>query len=134
MDDHHTAVKPALEKKVWDGTERRGSSRIKLGGTVKLQMEDASFPIWAELVDISLGGCYVKMLIPTSVGSPVSLTFNINQQSVTTKGRVVTADQGVGAGIRFELDPTEMVDLWRLLRKMGSEIIRDKSKQVQDQE
>lgn len=127
------AAAPALERKDWDGTERRGSTRIKVGGTVRVQVEGASFPIWAELADISLGGCYVKMLIPTSVGSPVSLTFTISQQSVTAKGRVVAADQGVGAGIRFELDPTEMVDLWRLLRKMGSEIIRDKSKQAQDQ-
>jgi hypothetical protein len=127
------AAAPAWERKAWDGAERRGSTRIKASGTVRVQVEGASFPIWAELADISLGGCYVKMLIPTSVGSPVSLTFNINQQSITTKGRVVVADQGVGAGIRFELDPTEMVDLWRLLRKMGSEIIRDRSKQVQDQ-
>jgi hypothetical protein len=120
MDDHHTAVRPALEKKAWDGTERRDSSRIKLGGTVKLQMEDASFPIWAELTDISLGGCYLKMAAPVVIGTSVILTFNLQQQELTTKGRVVTSNPGVGAGIRFDLDASEMVDLWRILRKLGS--------------
>ena len=120
MDDHHTATKPALEKKTWDGTERRGSSRIKLSGTVKLQTEDASFPIWAELADISLGGCYVKMAVPAAIGSSVILTFNLQQQELTTKGRVVTSSPGIGSGIKFDLDASEMVDLWRVLRKLGS--------------
>jgi hypothetical protein len=125
MDNHHTAVKPALEKKAWDGTERRGSSRIKLGGTVKLQMEDASFPIWAELADISLGGCYLKMAASAAIGSSVILTFNLQQQELTTKGRVVTSNPGVGAGIKFELEAAEMVALWRTLRKLGSKSMTD---------
>ena len=125
MDNHHTAVKPALEKNAWDGTERRGSSRIKLGGTVKLQMEEASFPIWAELADISLGGCYLKMAAPAAIGTSVILTFDQHQQELTTKGRVVTSNPGVGAGIRFDLDASEMVDLWRTLRKLGSKSLID---------
>ena len=122
------AAQPAPQKTAWDGTERRGSSRVQSGGTVRLQVEGASFPIWAELADISLGGCYVNMLIPITVGASVSMSFTIQQQTVNAKGRVMTSDPGVGAGIRFEIDPTEMVDLWRLLRKMGSDINRDRPK------
>jgi hypothetical protein len=120
------ATKTEPAKRAWDGTERRRSSRVSPGGTVRLQVEGASFPIWAELADISLGGCYVKVSIPIKVGASASLSFSLQQQTLNVKGRVVSCDSGVGAGIRFELEPNEMLDLWRVLRKMGSDIIKDR--------
>jgi hypothetical protein len=119
-----TAAQPAMQHAAWDGKDRRGSSRIHLSGTVRVQVEGASFPIWAELSDISLGGCYVHMLIPITKGSTVTMSMTIQQQTFTAKGSVVTADPGVGAGIKFNLDANEMLDLWRLLRKLGSTLVK----------
>jgi hypothetical protein len=51
--------------------------------------------------DIGGRGCYVETLVPLSVSTEVVITFWVDSDKITTKGRVRTSDSGVGMGIEF---------------------------------
>ncbi len=51
--------------------------------------------------DISGRGCYVEMLIPFPLGTPVTITFWLEQEKVVTSAVVRASDPGVGMGLEF---------------------------------
>lgn len=91
----------------WDHSERRGSRRIRCAGTAQIRQQGVSFPIWAKLVDISMGGCYMEMVFTIPRGSAVDIQLTINTRNLTARGKVVTSHPGVGVGIRFTEIATE---------------------------
>lgn len=51
--------------------------------------------------DISGRGCYVQTLMPLPLGTPLNITYWMDDQKVETTGIVSASDGGVGMGIDF---------------------------------
>jgi len=61
-------------------------------------------------MDISLGGCYVRMLLPLPIGTVVEIQIGTDGGEIKAKGTIKTADPALGNGIEF----TEMASSCRL--------------------
>jgi hypothetical protein len=81
--------------------ERRLHARYTLQVQVELREEGTDVPLRLETTDLSLGGCYVQLLMPLSVGVGVRVTLWLNSCSIVIHGRVVTRHPQFGNGIMF---------------------------------
>lgn len=90
-----------LPTQSWDRTERRRAPRLPCSGTGQIRQPGVAFPVWAEVTDVSSGGCYVQMAFTISRASEVDLQLTINERTFAAKGKVVTSHPGVGMGIQF---------------------------------
>lgn len=81
---------------------KRRFVRHKIRFPIELRDErGAGTHIQTNATDISGRGCYVEMLIPFPVGTPVSATFWMESEKVVATGVVRASDPGVGMGIEF---------------------------------
>ena len=80
---------------------RRESTRYVCTLAVTVKPDGSKFPIHGETVDISEGGCYVKLMTLLPVGARVALVIWLGDNCVSIVGRVVTADPNIGNGIHF---------------------------------
>ena len=53
------------------------------------------------MADISLGGCYVEMMIPLKVATKLDLTVWLDSAKITTAGMVTSSHPGFGLGVKF---------------------------------
>jgi hypothetical protein len=102
----------------WDRSERRRAPRLPCSGTGQIRQPGVAFPVWAEVTDLSSGGCYVQMVFTISRGSEVDLQLTINERTFAAKGKVVTSHPGVGMGIQF-------TEISQENQKALSEILKD---------
>jgi hypothetical protein len=51
--------------------------------------------------DIGGRGCYVETLVPLPVGTEIVISFWVDSEKITTRGRVQTSDPAVGMGLEF---------------------------------
>lgn len=54
-----------------------------------------------KITDISLGGCYLEMLAPLPVDTPVELTFSAGDAPLDLAAKVVSSQEGFGMGLAF---------------------------------
>ncbi len=102
-----------------DHGERRSAPRIPCAGTGQIQQKGVAFPTWAEVSDLSSGGCYVQMVFTIPRGSVVDVQLTINTRSFAALGEVVTSHPGVGMGIKFiELTPENQKTLSEILQEL----------------
>jgi len=95
--------------------ERRRYPRYACGGAVKLQNENTNLPTWARLADIGLGGCYLELLSPLPLQTPVQLAIEADDLEIEGRGVVRTTHPGVGNGVAF----TQMkADDWQRLNQL----------------
>jgi diguanylate cyclase (GGDEF)-like protein/putative nucleotidyltransferase with HDIG domain len=81
--------------------DRRSHPRLKCRVTVELQTEAGSIPMFANLTDISLGGCFVETSTIVSPGSQIKLGFSMDDASLTAEGVVARLDPGSGIAVQF---------------------------------
>ncbi len=81
--------------------DRRLHARYTLQVQVELREEGTDVPLRLETTDLSLGGCYVQLLMPLSVGIGVRVTLWLDSCSIVIHGRVVTRHPQFGNGIMF---------------------------------
>jgi hypothetical protein len=81
--------------------DRRLHARYTLQVQVELRGEGTEVPMRLETTDLSRGGCYVQLLMPLSVGTPVRVTLWLDGCSIVIHGRVVTRHPQFGNGIMF---------------------------------
>jgi PilZ domain len=81
--------------------ERRRFPRVscRIEATVVDELGAMNLPV--KVTDVSLGGCYVEMLTPLPVNASVGLTLDTSQGTVQARGKVVTAQSGMGMGVAF---------------------------------
>lgn len=84
------------------GEERRRYPRFCLNLRVTLAVEGSTAAFPAELVDISEGGCFLRVPIPVRTGWHVFVSFALTaaDSSCTAEGRIVRV-QNVGFGVQF---------------------------------
>jgi PilZ domain len=92
---------PPKPAEKWDQADRRTAPRIACSGTGEIRQTGVAFPVWAEVADLSLGGCYVQMVFTIPCQSEVDVQLTIGERSFAARGRVVTSYPGVGMGIQF---------------------------------
>jgi diguanylate cyclase (GGDEF)-like protein/putative nucleotidyltransferase with HDIG domain len=80
---------------------RRLFPRMKCRVTIELQPHEGEAPVLGNLIDVSLGGCYVETsaLLPPS--TKLKLIFSIDDGKLPANGSVVRIDPGLGIAVQF---------------------------------
>src|SRR5947209_20486021 len=71
---------------------RRTYPRMKCRVTIELRPEDGDTPVFGNLIDISLGGCFVESSAIMPTADKVKLIFSIVDGRMLDEGSVVRID------------------------------------------
>ena len=81
--------------------ENRWHPRYQCNGSASVRQTGVSYPIHAEIKDISRGGIYLEMSTPLLVGAQITVTVSVQEVSFEAAGTVRTSYPLVGMGIAF---------------------------------
>jgi len=81
--------------------DRRAHPRLKCRVTIELSTETGKTPLFVNLTDISIGGCYLETSTIVSPGSKLKLAFSMDDASLTAEGVVARLDPGSGIAVQF---------------------------------
>jgi len=81
--------------------DRQLHPRLKCRVTIELQFEAGDAPVFANLTDISMGGCYIETSTIMSPGSKLKLGFSMDDPSLSAEGVVARLDPGSGIAVQF---------------------------------
>jgi hypothetical protein len=81
--------------------DRRSHPRLKCRVTIELQTDTGVPPTFANLTDVSMGGCYIETSNIVSPGSKIKVGFSMDDPSLTTEGIVLRLDPGSGVAVQF---------------------------------
>jgi diguanylate cyclase (GGDEF)-like protein/putative nucleotidyltransferase with HDIG domain len=91
-----------LEKQKQDSyKDRRSHPRLKCRVMIELTAETGGAPAFANLTDISIGGCYVETSTILAPGTKIKLAFSMDDASLTAEGVVHRLDPGSGIAVQF---------------------------------
>lgn len=90
--------------------DRRRFPRIKCFVAVELKVDGSETPIWGNLSNTSMGGCYVETVTPIKSGADVQIGLWLASGKVWIKGFVlngivIKSNPCFGVRVKFELDP-----------------------------
>jgi len=95
---------------------RRLYPRMKCRITIELNPQNEGGPIFGNLVDISMGGCYVETSAILTPGTNLTLVFSIDDGKLQTEGTVARMHPGSGVAVQFkELNREDKVKMHRVL-------------------
>ena len=81
--------------------DRRAHPRLKCRVTIELTTDTGGVPLFANLTDISLGGCFIETSTIVPAGSKIKLGFSMDDPTLTTEGLVMRLDPGSGLAVQF---------------------------------
>jgi diguanylate cyclase (GGDEF)-like protein/putative nucleotidyltransferase with HDIG domain len=81
--------------------DRRSHPRLKCRVTIEMQTEAGGPPLFANVTDVSLGGCYVETSTIVPAGSSIKLNFSMDDASLSAEGLVARLDPGSGVAVQF---------------------------------
>jgi len=81
---------------------RRLHPRMKCRVTIEMHPEAEASPIFANLIDISFGGCYVETSSILQPGTKLKLVFSIDDGQFQAEGSVTRIDPGSGVAVQFQ--------------------------------
>ena len=81
--------------------DRRAHPRMKCRVTIEMQTDTGAVPMFANLTDISMGGCYVETSTIVSPGSKLKLKFSMDDATLVAEGVVNRMDPGSGVAVQF---------------------------------
>jgi diguanylate cyclase (GGDEF)-like protein/putative nucleotidyltransferase with HDIG domain len=58
----------------------------------------------ANVITVSLGGCYVESAALMKIGTVVRLAFRVSHETVHVRGKVVVSEPGFGFAVQFDVD------------------------------
>ena len=101
--------------------DQRLHARMKCRLTVELHSEAGGGPIFGNLIDISLGGCYVETSAILSPGSNIKVIFSMDDGALTAEGSVARLHPGSGVAVQFKEMSRESRDMmYRILEFVQS--------------
>ncbi|MGH9502439.1 MAG: diguanylate cyclase [Terriglobales bacterium] len=80
---------------------RRLYPRMKCRVTIELRPQQDEVPVLGNLIDVSLGGCFVETSALLPAGSKLKVIFSIDDGRLQASGFVVRIDPGSGIAIQF---------------------------------
>ena len=81
--------------------DRRRFPRFECKASVEARLQSSGSTVRGNLVDISLGGCYIEMMIPLPVSTQLDLVIWLENGKLTTPGVVTSSHAGFGVGVKF---------------------------------
>src|SRR5277367_4726037 len=81
--------------------DRRSHPRLKCRVTIEMQTEVGGSPLFANVTDVSLGGCFVETSTIVSAGSKIKIGFSMDDANLATEGAVLRLDPGSGIAVQF---------------------------------
>lgn len=108
------------------GQDRRKYPRLKCFVAVELHVQGSATPIWGNLSDTSLGGCFVEASSPVSAGSNVEIGLWLSSGKLWVKGMVLNgvvtkSTPSFGIRVKFsDLEPAERDTLREFLKFVES--------------
>ncbi|MGO9649825.1 MAG: diguanylate cyclase [Terriglobales bacterium] len=95
---------------------RRLHARLKCRVTIEVHPDTANGPLFANLTDISLGGCYVETSAIVPPGTELKLIFSVDDGQLHAAGTVARIDPGSGLAVQFkELNREDKDKMHRVL-------------------
>ena len=82
--------------------DRRSHPRMKCRVTIEMQTEAGGVPVFANLTDISMGGCFVETSTILGPGSEIKLGFSMDDPTLSVEGTVLRLDPGTGVAVQFK--------------------------------
>jgi hypothetical protein len=108
--------------------EQRDNTRYKCQGNVEFVTEDSEVRTFAQLTDISFGGCYVEMTATSAPGAAVHLAIEVSGIRFRVQGVVKTSDPCLGMGILFtEISDLDQEYLQKLLLRLSGHVQEEPS-------
>jgi diguanylate cyclase (GGDEF)-like protein len=81
--------------------DRRSHPRLKCRVTIEMQTEAGQVPVFANVTDVSLGGCFVETSTILAPGSKIKLNFSMDDATLSAEGVVLRLDPGTGVAVQF---------------------------------
>jgi PilZ domain len=116
---------PDIFTPAW-GQDRRRFPRLKCFVAVELKVGDSAVPIWGNLANTSIGGCFVETATPVATGTNVEIGLWLANGKIWIKGIILTgivtrSSPSFGLRVKFsELEPSERETLRYFLRFVES--------------
>ena len=82
--------------------DRRLHPRLKCRVTIELQSEASPAPLFANLIDVSMGGCYIETSEILSPGTKLKVGFSMDDGALSTDGVVARIEPGSGIAVQFK--------------------------------
>jgi diguanylate cyclase (GGDEF)-like protein/putative nucleotidyltransferase with HDIG domain len=96
--------------------DQRLHTRMKCRLTIELHPQSGEGPIFGNLIDVSLGGCYVETSAILAPASNLKLVFSIDDGSLSMEGTVARIHPGTGVAVQFKEMSRESRDkMYRIL-------------------
>jgi diguanylate cyclase (GGDEF)-like protein/putative nucleotidyltransferase with HDIG domain len=96
--------------------DQRLHTRMKCRLTIELHPQSGSGTVFGNLIDISLGGCYVETSAILTPGSTVTMDFSIDDGSLSADGTVARIHPGSGVAVQFkEMSRESREKMYRIL-------------------
>jgi len=80
---------------------RRMHPRMKCRVTIEMHPHDGQGTVLGNLIDISIGGCYVETSAILKPGSNLKLVFSIDDGSLSAEGTIARIHPGSGVAVQF---------------------------------
>jgi diguanylate cyclase (GGDEF)-like protein/putative nucleotidyltransferase with HDIG domain len=81
--------------------DRRSHPRMKCRVTIEMHTQEGGVPVFANLTDVSMGGCYVETSNILPPGSKLKLRFSMDDPNLAAEGIVARMDPGSGVAVQF---------------------------------
>jgi len=118
------------------GDDRRRFPRLKCFVAVELKVGDSTTPVWGNLSNTSIGGCFVETATPVPSGSTVEIGLWLANGKIWIKGIILTgivtkSSPTFGVRVRFsELESSARQSLRQFLRFVESTTKEHRSEQA----
>jgi hypothetical protein len=80
---------------------RRGQQRFHCTGGVEMRRNESAPPVFGNLSDLSLTGCYVETVSTLPVGAEILFMLRVRESVVRGRAQVKTSHHAVGLGLVF---------------------------------
>jgi hypothetical protein len=105
--------------------DRRRFPRFKCFVAVELKIDGSDIPIWGNLSNTSMGGCYVETVTPIKSGLDVQVGLWLASGKVWVKGFVlngivIKSNPCFGVRVKFELEPAARESMKQFLKFVES--------------
>jgi len=123
------AFSPPFQPDIFTPTrneDRRRHARMKCFVAVELRLGNSTVPVWGNLANTGLGGCFVETATPVPSGVNVEIGLWLANGKIWIKGLILTgvvtkSSPSFGVRIKFsELEQTERENLRHFLRFVES--------------
>jgi hypothetical protein len=123
------AASPPFEPDIFtpaSSQDRRRHTRMKCFVAVELRLGNSAVPVWGNLANTGLGGCFVETATPVPSGVNVEIGLWLANGKIWIKGLILTgivtkSSPSFGVRIKFaELEPAERENLRHFLKFVES--------------